>query len=77
MICLKVDINGETFCIAGVGDHGCISAFVNWVHIKGDEGEPGLPVQPGDVLLNVSGFKAALGDFFRALLSVDQTSGQA
>lgn len=58
MICLKVSINGESFCVAGVGDHGCISAFVNWVNIEGDDGEPHLPVQPGDVLLNVSGFKA-------------------
>lgn len=50
--------DGKRFCTAGVGDYGCISAFVNWVHIEGDEGEPALPVQPGDVLLNVSGFDA-------------------
>lgn len=58
MICLKVSINGAAFCVAGVGDHGCISAFVTWVDIEGDAGEPALPNQPGDVLLNVSGFTA-------------------
>ena len=58
MICLKVSINGETYCVAGVGDQGCISAFVNWVNIEGDEVNPKLPIQPGDVLLTVSGFKA-------------------
>jgi len=58
MLCLKASINGDVFCVAGVGHHGCISAFVNWVNIKGDTGEPTLPVQPGDVLLNVSGFDA-------------------
>lgn len=56
MICLKVSTNGDSFCVAGVGNHGCISAFVNWVNIEGDEGEPQQPVQPDDVLLNVSGF---------------------
>ena len=58
MVCLKVSVNGQLFCVAGVGDHGGISAFVNWVHIEGDKGESQLPVQPGDVLLNVSGFKS-------------------
>jgi hypothetical protein len=58
MICLKVSINDEPYCTAGIGEYGCISTFVTWVKIEGDNGEPNLPVQPGDVLLNVSGFRA-------------------
>ena len=58
MLCLKVSVNGQLFCVAGVGDHGGMSAFVNWVYIDDDKGGSQLLVQPGDVLLNVSGFKS-------------------
>src|SRR5260370_38971102 len=36
MRAFKVSLNGKKLCLAGVGDHGVLSAIVNWV--AGDRG---------------------------------------
>jgi hypothetical protein len=55
MICLEITVNGQRYCLAGIGEEGSLSAFVTWVKF-GPEGEPNLPVPPGSTLLSVSGF---------------------
>ena len=56
MLCLEIDLNGERYCRAGLGDEGAISAFVSWV--KFGPPDPTVANPPGSVLLNVSGFTA-------------------
>ncbi len=54
MLCLDIELNGEPYCRAGLGDEGVISAFVSWV--KFGPPDDTVPVPPGSTLLTVSGF---------------------
>ena len=38
MRCFEVDVNGERYCLAGVGDVGALSAFVTYVGVRGPDG---------------------------------------
>lgn len=55
MICLEIELNGESFCVAGI-DEGAVSAFVTHAFFPSDAVEENLPVPPGATLLSVSGF---------------------
>ncbi len=35
MRCFDVEVNGERYCLAGVGDVGALSAFVTYVGVRG------------------------------------------
>ena len=54
MLCLEIEVNGEPYCRAGLGDEGAISAFVSWVKLGPPDDS--VPVPPGATLLAVSGF---------------------
>jgi hypothetical protein len=53
MRCFEVELNGERYCLAGVGDVGALSAFVTYVGVRGSEGEPVI----GPTYLSVSGLR--------------------
>jgi hypothetical protein len=58
MRCFEVELNGERYCLAGVGDVGALSAFVTYVGVRGSEGEPVI----GPTYLSVSGFSGSVED---------------
>ena len=41
MRCFEVEVNGERYCLAGVGDVGALSAFVTYVGVRGPDGADG------------------------------------
>jgi hypothetical protein len=54
----EVEVNGERYCLAGVGDVGALSAFVTYVGVRGSEGE----AMVGPTYLSVSGFSGSVDD---------------
>jgi hypothetical protein len=58
MRCFEVEVNGERYCLAGVGDVGALSAFVTYVGVRGSEGEAVI----GPTYLSVSGFSGSVED---------------
>ena len=55
MLALDVAINGNRHCLAGVGNHGILSAFVTYYRIRLEEAFPDLGPK---VHLHVSGTRA-------------------
>jgi hypothetical protein len=58
MRCFEVEVNGERYCLAGVGDVGALSAFVTYVGVRGSEGAAVI----GPTYLSVSGFSGSVED---------------
>lgn len=52
MLCLEIGINGQRYCLAGVGQAGILSAFVTYYRLPADQTLPDLGRK---VHLNVSG----------------------
>jgi hypothetical protein len=58
MRCFEVEVNGERYCLAGVGDVGALSAFVTYVGVRGPDGA----TVAGPTYLSVSGFSGSVED---------------
>jgi len=58
MRCFEVEVNGERYCLAGVGDVGALSAFVTCVGVRGPDGA----TVAGPTYLSVSGFSGSVED---------------
>ena len=58
MRCFDVEVNGERYCLAGVGDVGALSAFVTYVGVRGS----GDAAVVGPTYLSVSGFSGSVED---------------
>jgi hypothetical protein len=58
MRCFEVEVTGERYWLAGVGDVGALSAFVTYVGVRGSDG--GAVVGP--TYLSVSGFSGSVDD---------------
>ena len=52
MLCFEIGINGQHYCLAGVGARGILSAFVTYYRLPPDDELPDLGRK---VHLNVSG----------------------
>jgi hypothetical protein len=52
VLCFEIGVNGQRYCLAGVGERGILSAFVTYYRIPPDDALPDLGRR---VHLNVNG----------------------
>jgi hypothetical protein len=71
MIVLDVELNGRSYCRAGIDGHGVISVMLHWVDIDGEAvfDDPGHP--RAGLTLSVAGHRAA-----RAYTAADVEAGR-